>query len=93
MVGTSKNKNIDHQGKHTCAYESDYISLFCDLTILVVGTSKNKNINHHSKHTCAYESDHCLFCDLTILSLLNCTRVYFIYFIATQKKKIILEEK
>ena len=27
---TSKNKNIDHQGKENCAYESDHISLLCN---------------------------------------------------------------
>ena len=39
-VGTSKNKNIDHRVKETCAvmstqitYETDHISLLCDSTI------------------------------------------------------------
>ena len=32
-VGTSKNKNIDYRSKHTCAYESDHISLLRDLAM------------------------------------------------------------
>ena len=32
-VGRSKNKNIDHQGKETCAYKSNHISLVCDSTM------------------------------------------------------------
>ena len=32
-VGRSKNKNTDHQGKETCAYKKDHISLLCDSTM------------------------------------------------------------
>ena len=59
-----------------------------EILSLGVGISKNKNIDNRGKETCAYESDHIsLLCDSTMLSAL------FIYFITTQKKKIILEEK
>ena len=30
---TSKNENIDHQGKETCAYENNHIFLLCDSTV------------------------------------------------------------
>ena len=34
-VGTSKNENIDHLGKETCAYQNDHISLLCSLTMSI----------------------------------------------------------
>ena len=33
MVGSSKNKNTDNQGKGSCANESDQISLLRDSTV------------------------------------------------------------
>ena len=32
-MGRPKNKDIDHQGKETCAYKSDHISLLHDSTM------------------------------------------------------------
>ena len=32
-VDASKNKNIDHRGKETCAYKNDHISSLCDSTM------------------------------------------------------------
>ena len=53
---------------------------------------KNKNIDHWGKETCAEESDHIfLCCDSTMWSALDFC--FFIYFIQTQKKKIILGRK
>ena len=53
------------------------------------GTSKNKKIDHRGKENCTYESDH-----ISLLRDAKCTKfLFFIYFTATQKKKIILQEK
>ena len=49
-VGTSKNNNIDHQGKETCAYKNDHISLPLDslmssaLNFCFITTEKKKII-------------------------------------------------
>ena len=61
------------------------------ILILRVGTSRNKNIDNRGKKSCTYEIDQIsLLHDATMSSTLN---FYFYLFIATQKKKIILEEK
>ena len=55
-------------------------------------TSKNKIIDHQGNENCAYESDQSVF-TLWFYDA-KCTKcLFFIYFTATQKKKIILEEK
>ena len=53
--------------------------------------NRNKNIDSRGKKSCAYEIDRIsLFGDLTTSIALN---FCVIYFIATQKKKITLEDK
>ena len=62
-VDKSKNKNIDHRGKETCAYESDHISLcydstmssvliFCFLSTLLQPRRKRRKINSKKKNIC-----------------------------------------
>ena len=52
---------------------------------------ENKNIDHRGKETCAYKSDDISFCcDSAMSNALNLC--FFIYFFATQKKKIISEK-
>ena len=67
------------------------ISKIIIILILRVGTSRNKNIDNRGKKSCTYEIDQIsLLHDATMSSKLN---FCFYLFIATQKKKIILEEK
>ena len=58
-----------------------------------IGTYKNKNIDHWGKEeTCAYEQNHIsLLRDSAMQNALNVC--FFIYFIITHKKKIILKKK
>ena len=61
---------------------------------LRVGTSKNKNIDHRGKETCTCKSDHMSLLHDSKMSRCQVTKfLFFICFITTQKKKIILKGK
>ena len=66
------------------------------IIILNLGFGTSKNIDHRGKENCTYKSDRIsLFHDSLLRDSTNCTKFlgFFIYFTATEKKKIILEEK